>query len=61
MSEEERYFIIERDRLTELGFEAGMSKAEAENQLAHTTPEDDLVVIKGVVIEPKVTQRWELA
>ena len=55
----ERYFIVERDALTYWGSEDGLTKAQAKEMLA-ACRDDDVVVIKGVIISTKVVIVTEL-
>jgi hypothetical protein len=48
-----RYFILERDRLSDYGNAIGSDKAEAERLLAESGESiGELVVIRGELVEP---------
>lgn len=51
-SKEAKYFIVERSQLGAYGSENGSTKEEARDMLNESSRSDDLVVIKGVLIEP---------
>lgn len=53
-TEEVKYFIVQRDRLSEYGSEAGSDKTEAERLLAESGEDiGELVVIRGTLIKPQ--------
>ena len=52
VGEEQKYFIVNRYYLGERGSEQGSTREEVQELLKETDVGDDLIVIKGILLEP---------